>query len=340
MKLITFAVPCYNSAAYMKNCIDKLLLAGQEAEIIIINDGSKDETGAIADKYAAHFPDIVRVIHQENGGHGEGVNQGLRHATGLYYKVVDSDDWLDPDAMKNTLKKIRSFVKEGKQVDLFIANYVYEHPEGPGHVMKYSNIFKKDMIYTWDSAKSFGVAQYLMMHSAIFRTEVLRECKVELPKHTFYVDNLFVYAPLPFCKSIYYLNEDLYRYFIGRDDQSVQECNLIKRVDQHHRVAMLMIGLFDMPQIYKQSKKLYKVVCHHMAIVITITAVFLYMDPTEQKLALCRDMWQTLKNRDKRTYRRIRYCSLAALTRLFPGKAGRKLTVFLYRIARKIFKFN
>ena len=77
-KLITFAIPCYNSEAYMENCIKSLLGAGDDIEILIINDGSKDKTGEIADKYEKEYPDIVRAIHQENGGHGEGVNQGIR----------------------------------------------------------------------------------------------------------------------------------------------------------------------------------------------------------------------------------------------------------------------
>ena len=100
MKLITFTVPCYNSAAYMDHCIETLLTAGEDAEIILVDDGSKDDTGKIADAYAEKYPTIVRVIHQENGGHGEGVNQGIRNATGVYFKVVDSDDWLDTDALQ------------------------------------------------------------------------------------------------------------------------------------------------------------------------------------------------------------------------------------------------
>ena len=106
-KLITFAVPCYNSAAYMRHCIETLLSAGEQAEIILVDDGSvKDETPAICDEYAAKYPTIVKAIHQENGGHGEGVNQGIRNATGLYYKVVDSDDWLDTDALQKVLARL------------------------------------------------------------------------------------------------------------------------------------------------------------------------------------------------------------------------------------------
>lgn len=85
----------------MRKCIDSLLVGGEDVEIIIVDDGSKDGTAAIADEYAAAYPDIIKAVHQENGGHGEAVNTGLRNAGGLYYKVVDSDDWLDEESLKN-----------------------------------------------------------------------------------------------------------------------------------------------------------------------------------------------------------------------------------------------
>ena len=109
-KLITFAVPCYNSAAYMDHCVETLLAAGEDAEIILVDDGStKDDTPAKCDQWAEKHPDIIRAIHQENGGHGEGVNQGIRNARGLYYKVVDSDDWLDTAALAKVMAKLREF---------------------------------------------------------------------------------------------------------------------------------------------------------------------------------------------------------------------------------------
>ena len=339
MKLITFTVPSYNSESYMRHCIDTLLTAGEEAEIIIVNDGSKDNTGAIADEYAEKYPTIVRVIHQENGGHGEGVNQGIRNATGLYFKVVDSDDWLDTIALKRVMDRIRSFVDEGKKVDLFLCNYVYEHPEGPGHVMKYDNVFPKNKLCTWDEIRPFRTSQYLMMHSAIFRTKVVRASRVELPKHTFYVDNLFLYAPLPLCRSIYYMDENLYRYFIGRADQSVQDAQMVKRVDQQHKVTMLVVDFFDMPAIEKQSKKLARVLYHHIALMVTITAIFLYMANTPEKIQMCKTMWNHIKEKDPTLYRHMKYASMSALTTL-PGKPGRKFTVSVYKLAKKIFKFN
>ncbi len=340
MKLITFTVPCYNSAEYMSHCIETLLTAGEEAEILIIDDGStKDNTAQIADDYAAKYPSIIRVIHQENGGHGEGVNQGIRNAQGLYFKVVDSDDWLDTMALKRIMDRIRSFVNEGKQVDLFLANYVYEHPEGPGHVMKYDNVFPKNKLCTWDDIRPFKPSQYLMMHSAIFRTKVVRACGVELPKHTFYVDNLFLYAPLPLCKTIYYMDENLYRYFIGRADQSVQEDIMIRRIDQQYKVTMLVVDLFDMSAISQQSKKLARAIYHHISLMVTITAVYLYMANTPEKLQMCKTMWKKIKEKDPTLYRHMKYTSMSALT-TFPGKPGRKVAVGGYKIAKKVFRFN
>ena len=106
MKLLSVAVPCYNSQAYMRNCVDSLLEGGDLVEILIVDDGSKDDTGKIADEYAAKYPNIVKAIHQENGGHGEAVNTGIRNATGLYFKVVDSDDWVKEDAYLAILEKL------------------------------------------------------------------------------------------------------------------------------------------------------------------------------------------------------------------------------------------
>ena len=155
-KLITFAVPCYNSAAYMRHCIETLLSAGEQAEIILVDDGSvKDETPAICDEYAAQYPTIVKAIHQENGGHGEGVNQGIRNATGLYYKVVDSDDWLDTAALKTVLAKLQTLVARGTAPDLMICNYVYEHVEdNTRHTVRYTNVFPQNRLFNWTPSSS------------------------------------------------------------------------------------------------------------------------------------------------------------------------------------------
>ena len=340
-KLITFAVPCYNSAAYMDHCVETLLSAGEQAEIILVDDGStKDDTPAKCDDWAARYPDIVRAVHQENSGHGEGVNQGIRNARGLYYKVVDSDDWLDTEALAKVMAKLREFAAMPAPVDLLIANYVYEHVEDDTQkVMGYKNVLPVEQIFTWDSIHHFRTSQYLLMHSVIYRTQLLRDCGLELPKHTFYVDNIFVYQPLPYVKTMYYMNLDLYRYFIGRADQSVNESVMAGRIDQQVRVTKQMIAAHDVMALKAVQPKLGRYMFNYLSMMMSISSIFAVIADTPEALGLRTELWEHLRQKDAALYRRCRY-RLTNVGTNIPGYQGRKLSVKLYRVARKIYKFN
>ncbi|MCI8915231.1 MAG: glycosyltransferase [Oscillospiraceae bacterium] len=340
-KLITFAVPCYNSAAYMDHCVETLLAAGEEAEIILVDDGStKDDTPAKCDAWAEKHPNIIRAIHQENGGHGEGVNQGIRNARGLYYKVVDSDDWLDTDALAKVMAKLREFAAMPAPVDLLIANYVYEHVEdNTQKVMGYKNVFPSDQIITWDSIHRFRTSQYLLMHSVIYRTQLLRDCGLELPKHTFYVDNIFVYQPLPYVKTLYYMNLDLYRYFIGRSDQSVNESVMAGRIDQQVRVTRQMIDAHDVMALKAVQPKLGRYMFNYLSMMMSISSIFAVIRGTPEALGMRTELWEYLRQKDAPLYRRCRY-RLTNVGTNIPGYQGRKLSVQLYRVAQRIYKFN
>lgn len=135
MKYITFTVPCYNSQDYMERCIDTLLAGEELVEIIIVDDGSTDRTGEIADNYARNYPETVKVIHQENGGHGAGINAGLAQAQGLYFKVVDSDDWLNEKALLALLEKLRQWHSTNQCPDLIIGNYI-KRPDLPSRTFR------------------------------------------------------------------------------------------------------------------------------------------------------------------------------------------------------------
>ena len=339
-KLITFAVPCYNSAAYMRHCIETLLSAGEQAEIILVDDGStKDDTPAICDEYAAKYPTIVKAIHQENGGHGEGVNQGIRNATGLYYKVVDSDDWLDEAALRTVLAKLNTLTARGTAPDLMICNYVHEHVEdNPSHTVRYTNVFPQNRLFSWTHVGHFRPDQNLLMHSVMYRTQVLRDCGMVLPKHTFYVDNIFVYQPLPFVKSMYYMDLDLYRYFIGRADQSVNEREMVKRVDQQLRVTRHMIDCQDLDAL-KGQKKLRSYMLHYLSMMMAISDIFLLLDGSAAAKQKENELWAYLKaHTSAGVYRSIRY-GFGGVTNLKIPK-GDKLVLGGYRMAQRIFKFN
>ena len=339
MKLLSIAIPCYNSEAYMRNCIESLLPGGEDVEIIIVDDGStKDRTAEIADEYAAKYPTIVKAVHQENGGHGQAVNTGLKNATGLYFKVVDSDDWVDAESYPKVLKTLGELVREGNAVDMVICNYIYDK-QGVKHkrTVRYTTAFPVEQVFTWNDVKHFHLGQYILMHSVIYRTKMLQDCGMELPKHTFYVDNIYVYYPLPYVKTLYYMDTDLYHYFIGRADQSVNEQVMIGRVDQQIKVNKIMIDQYDLRSI--QNAKLRKYMVSYLDIMMTVSSIMLIRSGTKESLQKKKDLWQYLKNKDTGLYYKL-YFGIFGRAMNLPGKGGRKVSVFAYKLANKVMGFN
>lgn len=338
MKLITAVVPCYNSAQYMRKAVDSLLVAGEDIEILIIDDGSTDQTLEIAKQYEAKYPCIVKAIHKENGGHGSAVNTGLAYATGRYFKVVDSDDWLDEDAFIKVLKVLREITYEGQSVDMFLANYVYEKVhEDSQKVIDYVAALPQGKIFTWNEVGHFKQGKYILMHSVIYRTQLLHDCKLSLPEHTFYVDNIFVYQPLSNVKTLYYMNVDLYRYFIGRDDQSVTEENMIKRIDQQLRVNRFMIDCCDVMSI--ENKNLRRYMIKYMGIIMTVSSVYLIKEGSEESLKKRDEVWEYLKKKDPVFYQKVS-ASILSMGMKSRTKAGHKIVKAGYVISKKIFKFG
>ena len=311
MKLLSIAIPCYNSEKYMRKCIDSLLVGGEDVEILIVDDGStKDRTAEIADEYEAQFPTIVRAIHKENGGHGSAVNTGIANAT-------------------------------GQALDMLISNYVYEKEgESRKKVIQYRHILPVERMFTWKDCHHFIKGHYILMHSVIFRTKLLQECGLKLPEHTFYVDNLYVFEPLPYVKNMYYLDVNFYRYYIGRQDQSVNETVMISRIDQQIRVTKLMIDyLVAKKQELVKNRRLYQYMRNYLEIIMTVSSVLLIRSGTQEHLDKKKELWEYLKSKDKRLYLWMRNGIMGGTMNL-PGRGGRKISVEGYKICQKLFGFN
>lgn len=323
MKLITFTIPCYNSAEYMNKAIESLLKEKEKLEIIIVNDGSKDNTLKIANKYKKKYPDTIKVIDKENGGHGSAVNAGLKNATGKYFKVVDSDDWVDEKSLKETIETLEKI-----DVDMLIVNYVYE--KDTSKEMNYLGILPENKIFTWQDIKKFNLSRYLLMHSVIYKTSTLKKMKLTLPEHTFYVDNIFVYYPLPNIKTMYYLNIPFYRYFIGRSDQSVNEKVMISRVDQQIFVTKNMIDIFNPLEI--EPIELQNYLIHYLDIMMTVSTILLKLANTKEADDKIKDLWNYLNDKNPQISKKLFIVKLAKLPKMIsiPG----------YKLAQKIYKFN
>ena len=336
MKLLTVTVPCYNSQDYMENCVNSLLSGGDRVEIIIIDDGSKDNTGAIADAYAEKYPDIVRVIHQENGGHGEGINQGLRHATGTYFKVVDSDDTVSAD-FPAFLDMLESCEAQGG-IDLMVTNYYYVHSDGKGdRSINYSNVLPEGRIFGWQNTKRFKLHQLLTIHSCTFRTEAMRRWGEQLPKKVFYEDNLMVYQTLPHVQRMYYMNIDLYRYWIGRPDQSVQRNVMTGRFRHQILVTEKCFQACHLDDV--QMPMLKKYLKHELFMMFGISILYTRLNKSAEADAAMEKMWENCRQFDPKWGNHFRNRTPLWFI-CIPGRFGQNFAELVYNIANKIVRFN
>ncbi len=335
MKLISFTVPCYNSQEYMRKCVDSLLTAGNDAEIIIVNDGSTDRTAEIADEYAEKYPDIVKVIHKENGGHGSGLNAGLKEACGLYFKVVDSDDWLEEKELKTLLATIREHRALNMLPDLYITNYVFYHAsDNTFFVSRYDHKMNLGFV-DWSKVKNFHYQHVMMMHALIYRTEKLRGLGIVLPEHTFYVDNLFAFIPMPKLINAYYLNINLYTYYIGRVDQSVNIVNCIDRYKQQILVMERLFTAYTLAELKALPRGLKKYMLHYLHALMIVTLMFSCGKNTPERKADMKEMWGKLKRHDKKLYVKIKYGGYPLPVVLLPWFARPKILRLAYDILNK-----
>lgn len=341
MKIITFVIPSYNSQDYLKRCVDSLLPGGEDVEIIIVNDGSTDRTGEIADEYAAQYPSIVRAVHKANGGYGSGVNAGIELATGEYLKVVDSDDWFDLSAYEKYLFTIKHHLSFCDGADMYITNFVYEHVnDDTRYVSDYVKKFPRNKFFGWEEIKPLRLWKMLLMHSLTYRTKKLRESGLVMPEHTFYIDNYYAYYPLAYMQKLYYINVDLYRYYIGRSDQSVTMENMIKRYADQVRCMSCMLSAYSYADLRAMSRPQRRLMYHALHIILLNTYFFTTARNEPLRRQRLRKMWQDLRASDKKLCRKIRRMPTIAFLNTLSWRMRGKLTTFCYKVLCKRIKLG
>ncbi len=338
MKLLTVTVPCYNSQEYMRRCLDSLLPGDEDVEILIVDDGSTDNTAAIADEYASRFPEVIRVIHQENGGHGEAINAGIISATGLYFKVIDSDDWIDPKSYAEILRRLRNLCNAGCMLDMLLCNTVYE-TEGAKHntVMRYPHQLPMNQLFDWSDTGKLKTGKYILMHSVIYRTQILRDCHLSLPKHSFYVDNLYVFLPLPYVNIMYYMDVDFYHYTVNRKDQSVNEKMMIRHINQHIFINRIMMDAYDLKKISNLYLRRYML--DYLEFITVISTMVLVKPGDKENLEKKRALWTYLNEKDLWLFHTLRRHIRRRIVYL-PGRKGHRPALSTYRISQKVIRLD
>ncbi len=336
--VLTVAIPCYNSQGYMGKAIRSALSGGPSVEVLIVDDGSTDDTAVIGRKFEADYPDRVRYIYKENGGHGDAVMTGLREARGVYFKVLDSDDWFSEDSLAEVVDHLERWIRYSACYDMMICNYVYDRQGSRRKVsIGYAPSLPVREPFAWDHVGKFRPGRYILMHSVIYRRQLLLDCGLELPKHTFYVDNIYVYYPLPHVKSMYYLDTDLYHYYIGREGQSVNEKIMIRRIDQQLFVTNSMRDMYDLNKLENENLRRY--MAEYLAIMYIVPSVLLNKSGTEEHLEKKDKLWADLKEYDPAMYKLIHRQTLARLSSI-NNPAWNHLLKYGYSISRLLFHFN
>ena len=242
MKSLTILVPVYNTEKYIRRCLDSLLVPEvlDDIEIIVVSDGSKDRSTEIAREYVERYPDTIILIDKENGGHGSTINAGIAAATGKYFRVLDSDDWF------NTLEFVEFVARLKKEnADLVVCDYRKEHTyNSKSEYFQYQNL-QDGHVYKFDE---FDLAilegEYFVMATSTYKTEILRRAELKLLEKTFYVDMQYNVVPITQVNNFTYYHLDIYRYFIGRKEQSMNMDNFVRNQEHHKKMIKWLLEYY------------------------------------------------------------------------------------------------
>lgn len=249
-KLLSIVVPSYNAEKYLEYNLNSLCLKEilDELEVIAVDDGSKDSTAEIIDRYAERYPGTVVPVHKENGGHGSGINAGIQHATGLYFRVIDADDWANVDDLRKLVDYIRGLAETATGLPDIIAGgfyWVYGHDDSASHKAEFDKPFEGveyGHIYRFDEVAEKA---YVKMHSMTIRTEILKEHDVRIDEHCFYVDTEYILYPIPYVETIVFLDDRLYRYSISREGQSMNPQQMMRNKTQYDHVLEELFKFYE-----------------------------------------------------------------------------------------------
>lgn len=334
---MTFVVPCYNSAAFMSRAIDSLITVKHPCEILIVNDGSSDDTSAVAHDYASRYPQVI-AVDQENSNWGGVVNRGIELARGTYFKILDSDDYMDEYALQSALDALSLAVEAENAPDLLITNYVYDHLASKSQrVMQYRSFFPQGRVFSWSEMGRQGQDKFIMIHAAWYKTSILRESGVQLPTGVSYMDSLLLLHPMPYVKKLLYLNIEPYHYIIGREGQSVEIDVVKKHIDEQIMASRLAIDDADYAELYASEPNCAMLMTGYVSCMMSTSTIHLFMIGTPDALSKNDELWRYLQDRNPALYKNVCHSWAGRVNR--KTSFGRLLARGGYGLARKIYKF-
>ena len=245
-KILSFVIPSYNCEKFLDKCLTSFINEEvmDKLEVIVVNDGSTDSTQSIGEKYSAEYPQVFRVISQENKGHGGALNTGLAAAQGKYVKVVDADDWVETQNLPLFVEKLQQCSSD------VVLTHHYTINISTGEVRKWKSYPEKFFV-EYDFSKIMndwkGFDRSLTFHGVTYNTEFYKKNGIQLSEHVFYEDHEFATIPCCYAKTITPFDMFIYDYRIGDVAQSVSDENQLKRIS--HTAAVLNRFIEEYPEL-------------------------------------------------------------------------------------------
>lgn len=235
-KILTIVIPTYNMQDYLRRCLDSLIVPEEQMkqlEVLVVNDGSKDNSSAIAHEYQNKYPGTFRVIDKENGNYGSCVNKGIDEAKGIYFRILDADDWFLSQGLVGLLKKI----SQNQDTDILVTNFTTVDKINNCEINTSLPHFSYNKVYRLDEINLSLCRDVILMHTLTFKTSILKENNIRLQTGISYTDTEYVYFPLKYAQTIIFYDIVLYQYFLGREGQSVSNSVSSKNINNYNRVC-------------------------------------------------------------------------------------------------------
>jgi len=328
-KILSISIAAYNAEHDLSRCLDSLVNTSVASllDIIVVNDGSKDKTFALAKSYEEKYPDVIRVIDKENGGHGSTINASIPEALGKYYKIVDSDDWVDGKGLERLVHDLME-----TEADLVL---------NPFHIIDAKSGEQKTEVYPYrDNAELNVICSsndmeniVIEMHSTTYRTDVVKKMGSIIDEHCFYVDLEYTLFPLQYIKNYICFDYPVYQYLLGTATQSMNRDSLIKRRAQHRKVVKRVISYYE-KQKDRVSPGIRKIILRRVRLaMLNQYKIYLNMDSAESKKEnMAFDRWVWNHSREVYEGPELRLMSIIR----FHRKTGYRLYTALTALMKKL----
>lgn len=237
-KLLSIIIPTYNKVILLEKCLTSVLNHKWDdiLEVIVVNDGSTDNSLEIAQKYQREFPDILKILDKENGNYGSTINAALPIVQGKYVRILDADDWFDEIGFHKYLTELANI-----DADLIMTHLMYEYTSGKLKAICYYK-WEYNKVYQFDEVAGDETFKDMFMHAVTYRTNLLRENGYKQTEGVSYTDNEWVFYPMFYVKSVVFINALVYHYVMGLEGQTMSPEMYVKNIPHTQEFCKRMIN--------------------------------------------------------------------------------------------------